>query len=344
MWELWLFAVLSATPLPFLMATAALGGSDLANALLAAALGAVAVFLAGRFAPIVPRVGTALGSVAVAVAVVLLTPLGEVNLLLVIVATSGLIPVLAIAALSGATAARRPSDQSDASRTYPRLSPISLGVLVATSLVLLAINPAGPASPAVSTVSPDWVKEAGLGTPTSFPFITRFLGPGSTLDRYEVPGVAGMPAAAVDVMTTTNAAALQDFADAVWYPTSRPLDYSPAEPAGAMPLGARVIHTNADTATDGAGGDWYAVTWLWHSGGVSQQVTITVSQTVGSDQPPPAPAGLSLVQTALRPAMWLARQQPHQTGQVDPRVSQRAAEVVGLLVRHGATGETPPGA
>lgn len=343
MWELWLFAVLSATPLPFLMATAALGGSDLASALLAAALGAVAVFLAGRFAPIVPRVGTALGSFAVAATVVSLTPLGEVNLLLVIVATSGLIPVLAIAALSGATAARRPIDESNTPHTYPRISPISLGVLVAMSLVLLAINPAGAASPAVSTVSPDWMKRAGLSAPTSFPFITRFLGPGSTLDRYEVPGVAGMPAAAVDVMTA-NGAALQDYVDAVWYPTTRPLDYSPAEPTGAMPLGARVIHTNADTATDGAGGDWYAVTWLWHSGDVSQQVTVTVSQTVGGDQPPPAPAGLSLVQTALRPAMWLARQQPHQTGQVDPRVSQRAAEVVGLLVRHGAAGEAPPGA
>jgi hypothetical protein len=344
MWELWLFAVLSATPLPFLLATAALGGSDLAVALLAAALGAVAVFLAGRFAPIVPRVGTALGSFAVAATVVALTPLGHVNLLLVIVATSGLIPVLAIAALSGVTAARRPIDQSDASKAYPRLSPISLGVLAATSLVLLAINPAGTASPALSTVSSDWMKQAGLSAPTSFPFITRFLGPDCTLDRYDVPGVAGMPAAAVDVMTTANGAALQDFVDAVWYPSSRPLDYSPAEPTGAMPLGSRVIYTNADTATDGAGGDWYAVTWMWHSGDVSQQVTVTVSQTIGGDQPPPAPTGLSLVETALRPAMWLARQQPHQTGRVDPRVSQRAAQVVGLLVRHGAlAGEAPPG-
>lgn len=344
MWELWLFAALSATPLPFLLATAALGGSDLAGALLAATLGAVAAFLAGRFAPIVPRVGTALGCFAVAATVVVLT-LGHVNSLLVIVTAGGLIPVLAIAALSGASAARQPIGQPDAARTYPRVSKISLVALAATSLVLLAVNPAAAAPPALSTVSPDWVKQAGLSAPTSFPFITRFLGPDSTLDRYEVPSRAGLPAAAVDVMTTANRGALQDFADAVWYPTSRPLDYSPAEPADEMPLGARVIYTNADTATDGAGGDWYAITWMWNSGDVSQRVTVMVSQTIGDNQPPPAPAALSLVETALRPAMWVARQQPHETGRVDPRVSQRAAGVVSLLVRHGAiAGEAPPSA
>jgi hypothetical protein len=198
----------------------------------------------------------------------------------------------------------------------------------------------------LSTVSPDWMKQAGLSASTSFPFITRFLGPGSTLDRYEVPGVVGMPAAAVDLMTAANGAALQDFVDAVWYPTSRPLDYSPAEPKGTMPPGARVIYTNSDSATDVAGGDWYAVTWMWRSGNVSQQVTVTVSQTIEGNQPPPPPTGLSLAETALRPAMWLARQQPHQTGQVDPRVSQRAAQVVSLLLRHGSVvaDEASPGA
>jgi hypothetical protein len=189
------------------------------------------------------------------------------------------------------------------------------------------------------------MERAGLNAPTSFPFIIRFLGPGTTLDRYHVPSGAGLPSAAVDVITTANRAALDDFSDAVWYPTSRPLDYGAAEPADAMPHGARVIHTNADTATDGAGRDWYALTWIWRSGDVSQRVTVIVSQTIGDDQPPPPPSPLSLVDTALRPAMWIARQQPDDVGLVDPMVSQRAAEIVRLLVRHGAIGhESPAGA
>jgi hypothetical protein len=343
MWELWLFALCCATPLPFLLATAGLGGSDLTGAVLTAAIGAIAVFLAGRFAPMVPRVGTALVCFAVAATFVVLA-VGHIDALLVIVAAGGLIPVLAVVVLSRASATGQSTSQSVARKTYPRLSPISLGVLTATSLVLLVVNPTTTATPALPAVSAGWVKQAGLSAPTTFPFITRFLGPDSTLDRYDIPGRAGLPAAAVDVMTTTNRGALDDFADAVWYPTSRPLDYRPAEPASAMPVGARAIYTNADTATDGTGTDWYAVTWMWHSGDVSQRVTVIVSQSVDGDQLPPPPAALSLVETALRPAMWIGRQQPDETGRVDPLVSQRAAEVVALLSRSGGSGdETPAG-
>lgn len=338
MWELWVFALCCATPLPFLLATASLGGSDLAGALLAATLGAVAVFLAGRFAPMVPRVGTALGCFAVA-ATFVTSAIGHIDVLLVVVTAGGLIPVLATATLSGASAVRASTGQSDARKAYPHLSPISLGALIATSLVLLAVNPTSIAAPTLPVVTADWVKQVGLSAPTSYPFITRFLGPDATLDRYTVPGVSGTPSAAVDVMSTPNRAALDDFADAVWYPTSRPLDYEPAEPATSLPLGARVIYTNADTATHGAEGDWYALTWVWRSGDLSQQVTVIVSQTTDGDQPPPPPAALSLVGTALRPAMWMGRQQPDDIGRVDPAVSQRAVEVVALLARYGVTGD-----
>jgi hypothetical protein len=329
MWELWLFALCCATPLPFLLATASLGGSDLAGALLAAGLGAIAVFLAGRFASIGRRDGTALGCYAGGATNVRLA-IGHVDVLLVVVAVGGLLPVLATAALLRAPAAR-PARQPGTHGTYPHLSPISLVVLIATSLVLLVINPAAAAAPALPTVSADWIRQAGLSAPTSFPFITRFLGPDATLDRYNVPGRSGQPAAAVDVMTTANRAALEDFAAAVWYPTSRPLDYRPAEPAGAMPPGARVIYTNADTATDGAGEDWYAVTWMWRNGNESQRVTVLVSQSIGDDRQPPPPAPLSLVDTALRPAMWVARQQPDAIARIDPLVSQRAADIVRRL-------------
>jgi hypothetical protein len=92
-----------------------------------------------------------------------------------------------------------------------------------------------------------------------------------------------------------------------------------------------VIQTNADAATDGAGHDWYAVTWTWRAGALSQRVTVVVSQTIGADRTPPAPQPLSLLQTAVRPALWVARQQPNAEGTVDPRVSQRVTQVISLL-------------
>jgi hypothetical protein len=171
--------------------------------------------------------------------------------------------------------------------------------------------------------------------------VTRFLGHDATLVRYAVPGVDGLPAAAVDVMTTANQAALNDYADAVWYPTSRPLEYEPAGTFSSMPLGARVIHTNADTATNGAALDWYAVTWTWHTGDTSQRVTVIVSQALSGDQPPPPPAPLSMVAAVLRPAMWVTRQQPDAESRVDPLVSQRAIEVASLLLRHSAVTDKP---
>ncbi|WP_237570367.1 hypothetical protein [Mycolicibacterium lacusdiani] len=328
MWALWVFAICFATPLPFMLATAGLGGSDIAYGVVTAAMGALAVFLAGRSAPAGIRSCVALGSLAVAGGIVVAVG-DRLGLLPTVLVTGGLVPVAATVLLARVVGA--PTDDAPlARRSLPHRSLTSLAILGATAVALLATTPVAVRPAVMPTVDANWADRADLTTPTSFPFITDFLGPQSTLVRYDLPGSAVAPAAAVDVMTTSDPAALDDFADAVWYPTSRPLDYRPIT-GPSVPLGARVIKTNADAATDGAGHDWYAVTWTWHAGALSQRVTVVVSQTIGGDRTPPAPQPLSLLDTAVRPALWVARQQPNAAGTVDPRVSQRATQVMSLL-------------
>lgn len=335
LWTVWLFALCCATPLPYLLATAALGGSETAGALLAAILGAIAVFLAGRYAPLRRRVLAALCALVVAAGFVVAAS-GHVDPLLVVVVVGGVLPVIAVAALGVAAPGPAGVATPGIGNTRPHRSPMSLAVLTAVAALLLAVNPSPVGAPAWATAPTDWVQRAGLTASASYEFISRFLGPGATLTRYGVAARPGFPAAAVDVMTTDNRAAIDVFADAVWYPTSRPIDYRPAGPSDAMPLGARVIHSNADTATDGAGRDWYAVTWTWRVDHLSQRVTVIVSQSIGGDQSPPSPGPLSVFDTAVRPAKWLARQQPDSIGRVDPLVSERATEVVALLAQRGA--------
>ena len=207
--------------------------------------------------------------------------------------------------------------------------------------MLLWINPPHAQTADPSTAAADWAQRAGLGAPEDFPFITRFVGADATLVRYAVPAKAGMPTAAVDVITTRRPSALDDFDDVVWYPSSRPLQYQAATD-DLMPPGARIIHSNADATMDAAAIDWYAVTWAWEAGDAHQRVTVIVNQAILSDVPPPAPEALSFLDSSVKPALWLARQQPDSTGQVDPIVIERANHVIELLVDSSAGPE--PGA
>jgi hypothetical protein len=329
MWQLWLFAACCVSPLPFLLAAAAFGGSDTVIALLTAAIGALAVFLAGRCAPLGWRVSATLVCLASAS---LLAGLVSEHLALAatVVLVAGVVPVIVtVVMLVGGGHLKH-----TASSSWPNLphrSPLSLLALAAVAAGLLVINPPHPRSEDPSPASADWAQRAGLGTPQSFPFITRFVGPDATLLRYTVPAKAGMPTAAVDVITTTRPSALGDFDEVVWYPSSRPLEFQPAT-SESMPAGARVIHSNADATTDAGAVDWYAVTWVWKVGSTYQRVTVIVNQKLDSDAPPPAPEALSLIDTSITPALWLARQQPDSTGKVDPLVIERADNVVGRLL------------
>lgn len=335
MWALWLFAASCVTPLPFLMTTAALGGSDTAAALVAAALGSIAVFLAGRPAAVSGRVIAAVGCFGFGAAFVFYAN-GRLSLLLTILVAAAVIPMIAALALAR-TRVPKASATENIPAVFRRTSPASVVVLAVIAGVLCTLNPVLRDTHTIISTTGDWADRAGLQASTSYPFIARYLGDGASLVRYDVPATLTLPAAAVDVMTAPNRAVLDDFADAVWYPTDTPVDYRPSESSDGMPFGVRTIHSNPDTATDTTRQDWYAVTWLWRTPDAYQRITVVVGQNVGDNQPPPEPAPLSLLDTSLKPALWVARQQPDASGQVDELVTRRATEVVNRVV--GSTTE-----
>jgi hypothetical protein len=338
MWQLWLFAVCCISPLPFLLTAAAFGGSDTVVALLTAALGATAVFLAGRSASLGRRVSATLVCLASASALTAVVG-NHLSLAGTVLLVAGVVPVV-VTVVMLLRDAQLMSTATSAWTDMPHRSPLSLLMLVLVAVMLLLINPPHAKSQYASTVAADWEARAGLKEQESFPFITRYVGADATFVRYAVPPVDGMPTAAVDVITTGRLATLADFDDAIWYPSSRPVEYQSVD-GESMPSGARVIHSNADAATDAAAVDWYAVTWMWKTGDAYQRVTVIVNQTSKSDVPPPAPAALSLLDTSIKPALWLARQQPDGVGQVDPWVVARADRVIKLLM---GSSEPAPGA
>jgi len=318
---LWVFALTVTTPLPVLLAGAQLGGGDRAMVAVAAAVGAVAVALAtpGRTATI--RWGAAAACLLAGLLTAALWTPGS-GVLVPTLVTAGVLPVAITLAVNG-FGARAVTAPAFAPPTRSTTSTVALVVLALTVLVTTAPAGArvGDPVPGVGDGPAAW------GTPTSFGFITRYLGPGSTLQRYSVPAVDGLPAAAVDVISTPNAGALRDIADAVWYPSARPLDYRAAAPSAGFPPGARTIHSNADAATTATGPQWYAVTWPARHGAVHQQITVIVSQSLTGSVAPPPPAPLSVTATSLRPALWLARQQPDDTGAIDDVIRGRATDL-----------------
>jgi hypothetical protein len=137
----------------------------------------------------------------------------------------------------------------------------------------------------------------------------------------------------VDVMTSPNLARLQDFSNAVWYPTTAPVNYASYESIPDSPAGIKVAHSDADAAKNQATANWNAVSWLWRSGEVYQQVTVITSQARGV--PAPAPRALTFTNSLVEPALWLSRQQPSRQGAVDPIVAASTKVVVQRLISAG---------
>lgn len=327
MWALWLFALVVTTPLPALLLSAELGGSRRAVTAVAAAVGALAVGLATRRAATRVRLTAGLICFGVGLLIAGLWP-GTAACVLV----AGALPVGAtLAALHMAGKAPAREDF-----TLPARSPLSALVLVVVAAALLLTSAPSIDRLSAAAVDATWTGRTAWGAPATYGFITRYLGPGSRLERFSVPPVQGLPAAAVDVISTDNGGALDDLADAVWYPSARPLNYRAADPSSGLPTGARIIHSNADAATTGADGQWYAITWTWHAPALHQRVTVIVSQTVSDGAapppPPPPPSPLSISVASLRPALWLARQQPDDTGGVDDLVRTRASDLVDTVI------------
>ncbi|CAN5684894.1 hypothetical protein BH09ACT8_BH09ACT8_48330 [soil metagenome] len=333
MWQVWLFALICATTAPYLLVTASLGGSDTAAASVAAGLGAIAVYLAGRPNRRRWRITAALISLALGVgtAVVLTAAVG---LFVTVLVATGIVPVaVAIGLHYFSTAAESPTPAAVSAGFHP-LSPRSLVVLAILAVVLFATQMGTPRQQNTPSVNNDWAQRAGLTAPEGYGFVGRFLGPDATLVRYTVPGSAKAPAAVVDVLSTPNLAALLDYSDAVWYPSPVPVNIAPfdAEQTDHLPLSTRVLHSNADAATAADPQNWYALTWVWKTDTAYQQVTVVVNQAVASPEAPIDPQPLTESRAILEPLLWVARQQPESIGEVDPRVVARADNVMSTLV------------
>jgi hypothetical protein len=333
MWQVWIFALCCALTMPYLLVTASLGGSDTAVVAVGATMGAFAVYLAGRPSRRRCRIAAALLCLAIGGGIsVLLTE--HLGLFVTLIIAAAVVPVSVAVGLHHFTVLTGSYRGPAVSVGFHPLSPRSIVVLGLLAVVVLVTHIPAPRPPAPPLVHGDWAQRSGLSAPSDFGFVTRFLGPQSSLARYEVPAAAKSPAAVVDVITTANLAVLQDYSDAIWYPSPIPVNYESAGTGldNRLPLNARVAHSNADAATDGAAQNWYAVTWVWRTADVYQQVTVVVNQSATSEDSPAAPAPLSVAETVVKPILWVARQQPEWVGGVDKRVVKRADEIVRTLV------------
>ena len=103
LWPMWLFASVTVTPFPSLLITAALGGTTAAASAVAAVIGAIAVYFAGRRSAwrwrLAATAGCAVAGVAAAVAV------PAHSLPLSVATSAGVIPVLSFILLQRFTAA-----------------------------------------------------------------------------------------------------------------------------------------------------------------------------------------------------------------------------------------------
>ena len=333
MWRVWLFAAISATPVPVTLAAGALGGSDTANVAVSVCFGATAVYLAGARAPRPKRLLAAAASLA----------LGWLTATLLIDALP-LFGVTAIAALGvpvlvhvgmrrwiGTGADTGPLE------SYPARSWRSLLALPVLALVVGFAHTSAPTATEPPVVQGDWVRSAGLFDARELTDVQHYLGGDADYVRYAVPAGAGMPAAAVDVITMPSLAALHDHHSTVWYPTTRPLNFTAAPPlTTGAPVEVRAVYSNADTAIDSTTPHWYALTWDWHSDAGYQRVTVVVNQDTAGGEPP-APQPMTVTDTLVNPALWIGRQQAEGQGRVDDLVVRRATEVADSLLAHLVT-------
>lgn len=330
---LWLFVFFSATPLPYLLVAARFGGSDTAAAILAAGLGATAVFLSGRATIWRWRFGVS--AACLIVAAVAAVALRGTTLLLTVVVVAGAIPTLSVIALHRFSRTVSRQRRAHVTVRYARRSLASFTALGVIALALLFANASRVDFTKPIVFRADWIDRSGLTAMSDYGFITRFLGPSATLTRYPVVSAAGVPEAAIDVISTLNTGALRDYADAIWYPTNVPVIFTATELVGRVHVNVRVMHANADATTNGGDRDWYALTWLWRGPTVTQQVTVVVNQSRSDRNLPPSPRPMSFHNQMLEPLLWIPRQQWDSVGVVDELVVQRAEGIAQQLLSSG---------
>lgn len=333
-WPVWLFALFTATPLPYLMATAWLGGSTVAASVVAALLGAIAVFLAGRQRPI--RWRLAATAACLLLGAISAVALAGWPLLIPVAVSGGIVPVVVFTLLTGLTNGR-PWEPLSEPTPLPRRSPLSVALLAALAVLLLVLNtPRWTAPSPPPQAQPDWLGRLGLVQADQFGFVQRYLGPGAHFTRYAVPSRDGYSQAAVDVITADNLERLRTYRDVVWYPVTVMPNYTHVDVGNPAVTDARAAASDSSAATDATAKQWYTVTWLWRTGDKYQQVLVVLNQDPTSKAAPPVPEPLSLRDTMAAPALWLTRQQENPSGEVDPAVAGRANDIISAILRAGA--------
>jgi hypothetical protein len=214
-----------------------------------------------------------------------------------------------------------------------------MGTLVVAALALALLHPPTIRTPALPTVAPGWTDNVALSDPTSHDFVTRYAGSQATFVRYDTPTQPGLPTLAVDVLTTPDRTMLAETADIMWYPSTRPVDYRTISDHPGLPPGSRIAYSNADAATDGTRSDWLVISWDWQVGNDFQRVFVVASQSLTGDRLPPAPQPVQLLDVSVRPALWVARQQPKDAGDVDDVVLTRALTLAKVLGTAAAAGQ-----
>jgi hypothetical protein len=343
MWHVWVAGLLLAPVTPFLLVTAQFGGTDTAITMTTAALGALAVFLATRWADLRSRLLITVADIALSAAAALL--LAETSLYLRVLLAAGVVPVLVVLAAHRLVGGARDTGTPAVTAGLPRrrLHSYIVLILVAAAMLWAHLPMTRPAP--VAEAPSDWVAEAALDPIEDFDFITDFLGPDATFTRYRALGGAGEYQTVVDVMSAPSLGRLQDFSDAVWYPSASPVNYQPYDVAPAAgrpaPAGIQTAHSDADAAQVQGAPNWNAVTWIWRSGNVFQRVTVVTSQSRGV--PAPAPRPLTVHNVVVEPALWITRQQQLQAGALDPIVAASTNVVVQRLLAVAAPqqGATP---
>ena len=332
-WALWVFAVATVTPLPYLLVTAATGGGAVAAAAVTGVIGGVAVFLAAPEHPPLWRLGVAATTSLVSVGAAVIAVGGGLDgtrLPLVLAVLCGFLVLGGI---------RSRATQSAGNAVLPRRSSGSLAVLgLGAGIVLLLNQPYTAFDGQPASAQANWAARLGLPAGEQFSFIRRYLGPHATFARHAVPSIPGLPEAAVDVITTNNLAALRTYRDALWYPATVPPNYQPLELGDPAVVEGRAAATDSSLATDPHVPDWYVVTWLWRTGAAYQQIFVVVNQTWTSKAAPPVPVPLSIRATVIGPALWLVRQQADPGTKVDPAVAARAQQVVRRVLSAGGPG------
>lgn len=335
LWRAWAFTLCCVPAMPFLLLTAQLGGTVEDAILLGVGLGTLAVYLAtSTFARLWRLVAAAINLVAALVLDVALLGLDNLlgwhDVLARTIVVAGVIPVFSVASVRRAAhvrvAASLAAHPARGSARFPRVGARSYAVLILLAAGILFTSTPVSAVQLGSVADSGWITRLNLQHTGEFDFIRRFAGPGATLTRYTSPDPNTAAAVAIDVIDAPDLARLNDFEDAVWYPSSAPVNYRTADLDGPGGVNAKAAQSDPDTADGAISAQWHALTWLWRTDAGYQRVTVVVNQDLAAGSPP-APGAIGWANSLLGPMLWLSRQQPAPSVIVPKRAS-RAAETL----------------